>query len=65
MREIRFISKTDSRPVDSFIVRERFFESTTGAAILDVEVLWRRALDGDSAACDLIEGVCDVEIVKA
>jgi hypothetical protein len=62
---IRFISKRDGTAIYVETVREWFIEAAANTEVgFDIEVLWRRALNGDEALWELIEDVCGVEIVK-
>jgi hypothetical protein len=65
MTRIRFISKRDGTAIATETVREWFFESAAGAEVgFDVEQVWRQALDGDEDYWNLIEAVCEVEIIR-
>ena len=62
---IRFIDDEDGTEIPLEAVREWFFGSATDVTVnIDVEQVWRQALNGDEALWELIEDVCGVEIVK-
>ena len=66
MRNYRFIRK-DGQIVDTSIVRKRFFESAlqSGAGPVRATRIWNDMLFGDSYARQLIEKVCEIEVVDA
>ena len=66
MRGVRFIRK-DGQSVDTAIVRKRFFESVldAGAGPIRATRIWNDMLFGDTYARQLIEKLCEIEIVDA
>jgi hypothetical protein len=63
--KIRFIDNEDGTEIPLEAVREWFFDSATDVTVnVDVEQVWRQALNGDEALWELIEEVCGVQIVK-
>jgi hypothetical protein len=64
MTDIRFIRK-DGQSVDLAIIRKRFFEAVADAEInpLYASRIWHDALHGGADARELIEQLCDIEIV--
>ena len=66
MSDIRFIRK-DGQSVEGSIVRRRFFESAYRSGINPdrASAVWQAALRGDPYARDVLEELCDVEIVSS
>jgi hypothetical protein len=64
MHNYRFIRK-DGQIVDTSIVRKHFFDSAlqSGASPVRATRIWNNMLFGDRYARDLIEEICDIEIV--
>jgi len=61
------IHRKDGQIVDTSIVRKRFLESAlqSGAGPVRATRIWNDMLFGDSYARQLIEKVCEIEIVEA
>jgi hypothetical protein len=66
MTDIRFIRK-DGQSVAIAIVRQRFFEAAADAEInpLYASRMLYDALHGDAYARELVERLCDIEIVDS
>ena len=66
MAEIRFIRK-DGERVDGSIVCQHFFEVAVNSGItLDhASAVWHDAIRGDPLARDLVEDLCNIEIVSS
>jgi hypothetical protein len=64
MTGIRFIQK-DGQSVDPDTIRQHFFECAVRSGVhLDrATVIWQAAIRGDTRAWDIVEQVCNVEIV--
>ena len=64
--DVRYIRK-DGQSVDVATVRRRFFESVLDAGVGPDKAcgIWNDALFGDRYARQIIERVCDIEIVAA
>ena len=65
MSDIRFVGK-GGRSVDGATVCQRFFEAakTSGIKPDHASAVWHDAMHGDNLARDLIEDMCDIEIVS-
>lgn len=63
---IRFI-RQDGQSVDPDIIHDRFFESAarSGVSPVRANAVWEAAMRGDTRAWDVIEEVCNVEIVDS
>jgi hypothetical protein len=66
MADIRFIRK-DGQSVDTAIVRKCFFESALDAGVGPERAsrIWNHAMFGDAYARQVIEELCDIEIVDS
>lgn len=66
MPDIRFIEK-DGRSVDSAIIRQRSLQSAADAGIIPASAgtVWEDAMRGDTRARQLIELMCDIQIVNS
>ena len=66
MGEVRFIRK-DGQSVDTAMVRRRFMESLLecGAGPVRATRIWNDMLFGDRYAQQLVEKMCELEIVDA
>jgi hypothetical protein len=64
MANIRFIRK-DGQSLDPDNIRERFFQSAVRSGVHPdrANAIWQAALRGDTRAWDVIQDVCNVEIV--
>jgi len=63
---IRYIQK-DGQSVDVAIVRQRFFETALDSGVGPDKAcgIWNDAVFGDRYARQIIEKLCDIEIVAA
>jgi len=66
MTDTRFIRR-DGQSIAIAIVRKRFFElaADTEFSPFIANKIWHDALLGDADARELIENLCDIEIVEA
>ena len=66
MHDIRFIRK-DGQIVGTAVVRKRFFESVLegGAGPVRATRIWNDMIFGDRYARQLVEKMCEIEIVDA
>ena len=64
--QVRYIQR-DGQSVDIAIVRRRFFETALGAGVGPDKAcgIWNDAVFGDRYARQIIEKLCDIEIVAA
>jgi hypothetical protein len=65
MTDIRFAKKGGQR-VDGSIICQRFFAAATASGIKPdhASAVWHDAMHGDPPARELIEEMCDIEIVS-
>jgi hypothetical protein len=63
---VRYIQK-DGQSIDLAIVQRRFFETALGAGVGPDKAcgIWNDAIFGDRYARQLIEKMCEIEIVDA
>jgi hypothetical protein len=66
MADIRFIRK-DGQSVATAIVRKRFFESAVadGVGPERASRIWQHAMFGDPYARQIVEELCEIEIVDS
>jgi hypothetical protein len=66
MADIRFINKNGTS-VDIAVVRKRFFDSAIRSGVHPdrASAIWEGAMRGEPRALDVIEDVCDIEIVSS
>jgi len=66
MTDIRFIQQ-DGQSVDADIIRQRFFDSAVRSGVYPdrASAIWQAAMRGERRALNIIEDVCDIEIVSA
>jgi hypothetical protein len=66
LTDIRFIQK-DGQSIDPDIIRQRFFDSAVRSGVHPdrASAMWQAAMRGERRAFDVIEGVCNIQIVRA
>jgi hypothetical protein len=66
MTDIRFIRK-DGQSVAHDDIRQRFLESAARSGVTEARAtaVWRAAMRGERRALEVIEDVCDIEIVSS
>ena len=66
MADIRFIRK-DGQSVATAIVRKRFFESAVAGGVHPDRAsrIWQHAMFGDPYARQIVEELCEIEIVDS